>query len=91
MSTEVSVTVLLFARLRELAGVAELPLKVSSTSSRETLIVALEAACPAASGLAEALGAPNVRLAHNEALVTDGLPVLATGDRIAFLPPVTGG
>ena len=42
--------------------------------------------------LAEALRGPRIRLAHNGALVVDpaGL-VLADGDELAFLPPVSGG
>jgi len=43
-------------------------------------------------GLAMALAGPRVRIALNGALVADvaGL-VLAPGDELAFLPPVSGG
>lgn len=91
MSHEVGIKVLLFARLRELFGAAEVPVTVSAGCTLEELILALAAGQPNADGLVAALSAPNVRLAHNEALVAEALPTLAEGDRIAFLPPVTGG
>jgi len=40
--------------------------------------------------LAQALAGPKVRLALNGALVS-GVVVLAEGDELAFLPPVSGG
>ena len=40
--------------------------------------------------LGEALSAPSVRCAVNEAIVDREAPV-ADGDEIAFLPPVSGG
>lgn len=42
--------------------------------------------------LAQALRAPNVKLAVNGILLRDtDAPVLRDGDEIAFLPPVSGG
>ena len=39
-----------------------------------------------------ALDAPDVRVAINHRLIHDGeADVLATGDEVAFMPPVTGG
>ena len=90
MSAPVTVTVQLFARLRELAGASDVALAVPSPLSREALIEQLVAAL-AKDGLRTALQAPNVRLALNEELVGDELLTVAAGDRLAFLPPVTGG
>jgi molybdopterin synthase sulfur carrier subunit len=42
--------------------------------------------------LAEALRGPRIRLARNGALVADSAGLmLADGDELAFLPPVSGG
>ncbi|MBS0254973.1 MAG: MoaD/ThiS family protein [Proteobacteria bacterium] len=69
-------------RLEDLAGAAERPVAAGPLAD---LLAGLEPA------LAEALQARKVRLALNGTLVErDGL-VLAEGDELAFLPPVSGG
>lgn len=43
------------------------------------------------SGTRALLLAPRIRLALNQALLTDPPASLQAGDELAFLPPVTGG
>lgn len=83
------VRVVFFASLREAVGTEQLTLELAADSFdvlRAALIDELGEA-------ADALWADNVRLAHNQELhaqAADTL-VLADGDELAFLPPVTGG
>lgn len=71
-------------RLEDVAGGAER--EVPPAASLAALIAELEPA------LAEALRDPRIRVARNGELVADpGALVLAEGDEIAFLPPVSGG
>ncbi len=72
-------------RLAELAGAPELVLSAEEPLTLEAIIA----------GLQDALGAAvrdqKIKLALNGALVArDGL-VVAPGDELAFLPPVSGG
>jgi len=71
-------------RLRDAAGEAERI--VADAASLDNLLGMLEP------GLAAALADPRIRIARNGEIVAgrDGL-VLADGDEIAFLPPVSGG
>jgi molybdopterin converting factor subunit 1 len=81
----VRVTVQLFARLREIAGAGEWPCDVASNATVADVWRAIGAAHP---GLGEFTTA--ISAAVNE----DFAPMTATvrdGDRVAFLPPVSGG
>jgi molybdopterin converting factor small subunit len=86
--SEPVVRVRLFAALRERFGTDGLELCVRGTD-RAALSAALDAALGAGSG--PALFAPPNRVARNRELVEADELVLAAGDEIAFLPPVTGG
>jgi molybdopterin converting factor subunit 1 len=81
----VLVTVRLFARLRELAGTAELARDLPDGSTVEALWQALARDFPAMADYERA-----VSCAVNEeyARLTT---VLKQGDEVAFLPPVSGG
>ncbi len=82
-------TILLFARLREAAGIDRLQLPDPAAP------VALRAICQQLQAhdgrIAEALAAtPQLRAAINQRMV--GMEALVqAGDEIAFFPPVTGG
>ena len=83
----VRVTVRFFASLRESAGRDSLTLTLSRASLagvKARLAERLSAAQFAA------ISAEGVRIAVNQA-IAQGDVALATGDEIAFLPPVTGG
>ncbi|HZU64705.1 MAG TPA: MoaD/ThiS family protein [Novosphingobium sp.] len=69
-------------RLADLAGVGEQAVLPGPLAD------VLAGLAPA---LAEALLAPRIRLALNGALVAPVGLVLAEGDELAFLPPVSGG
>ncbi|MEM9620411.1 MAG: MoaD/ThiS family protein [Pseudomonadota bacterium] len=84
--SDVGVTVKFFASLREVVGVPEMQISASSLCQLKTH---LKTQLPAPV-LSELL-APNVRVAVNQALIEDDDLVLADGDEVAFLPPVTGG
>lgn len=79
------VTVQMFARLRELAGSAEVACEVpaGATVGDVWQAVAAEHAALTAYGAA-------VSCAVNEEFARMTTPV-ANGDRVAFLPPVSGG
>lgn len=84
-----TVQILFFASLREAVGRADLRLDITEgdyTAMREALINQL-------GGATDPLWEPNVRVAHNQQLLADpeATLVLADGDEVAFLPPVTGG
>jgi sulfur-carrier protein len=86
--TSMKVTVRFFASLREAAGTDCVALDVAAGARFEDLLRLLEVRL--APGAIDALRAEHVRLAVNQELVA--LPiVLADGDELAFLPPVTGG
>jgi len=84
----VNVEVRFFASLRESAGIGALRLELPPGAGFDALMNALETRLSA--DAVAALKAGNVRLAHNQDLVTPPV-VLADGDEVAFLPPVTGG
>ncbi len=79
------VTVRLFARLRELAGVSELRQELPDGAVARTAWESLVSACPA---LAEY--EPAISCAVNEEYARLTTP-LKNGDEVAFLPPVSGG
>lgn len=80
-----TITVLYFAAVRELAGVDEERFALADGASVADLARALEAHRPA---LAGRLGA--VRFARNEVFATPAERV-EDGDVVALIPPVAGG
>ncbi|MEQ8860158.1 MAG: MoaD/ThiS family protein [Pseudomonadales bacterium] len=83
-----NVEVRFFASLREAAGVGSMRLALPEAAGFDALLEALAAQLPAQA--VAALRAENVRLARNQELLQPPF-VLADGDELAFLPPVTGG
>jgi molybdopterin converting factor subunit 1 len=81
----VHVTVLLFARLRELTGSSELRRDVPEGSTALDVWNGLAADFPALTGYTKAIS-----VAVNEEYARLGTSV-RDGDAIAFLPPVSGG
>ena len=78
-----AVTLVFLGRLEDLAGGPERQVPVGALAA---VIAGLEP------NLAEAVSAPRIRVAVNGALVVAGKSlVLAEGDEVAFLPPVSGG
>jgi MoaE-MoaD fusion protein len=79
------ITILLFARLRDLVGAAQVVRDVPAGASVETAWESLAAEFPAAAPYRVSLSAAvNARYAKFAA-------PLADGDEVAFLPPVSGG
>jgi len=80
-----SVTVLAFARLRELLGFSQRPIDLSPDATVGALWDALL-------GMAPAIGdfRATTRIAQNGAVVGEDA-ALHEGDEIALLPPVSGG
>ena len=79
------VTVRLFARLRDIAGAAELPREVSAGATIATVWRELSGEFPGLSAYERSMSsALNADYARMDAEVHDG-------DEIAFLPPVSGG
>ena len=86
-ATQVRVQVRFFASLRESMDIDAIELKLDDASLagvRSELATLLDAA------QREALNAPGVQVAVNQAIV-QGEAGLEPGDEVAFLPPVTGG
>lgn len=79
-----SLKLLFLGRLEDASGRAERD--VAPAATLDALLDSLEPE------LADILRGPRIRLALNGTLVTDGQElVLADGDELAFLPPVSGG
>lgn len=76
--------VLLFGPLRDLAGWRERELAAGSLVELRAVLRAEDAR------LAEALAAPGVQVALDQAIVR-GDAALAPGAEVAFLPPMSGG
>ncbi len=73
-------------RLEDLAGVGEMLVPLDGGQTLSGVLAGLPG------DLAAALQGPKVKLAQNGALLPPGAePVLADGDELAFLPPVSGG
>lgn len=71
-------------RLEDVAGADEITLPLAAPTPLDAVVAQLPAA------LARALGDPRIRVAVNGALVA-GPALIAPGDELAFLPPVSGG
>jgi molybdopterin converting factor subunit 1 len=81
----VRVTVRLFARLRDIAGAAELPRDVDPGATIGTVWQQLVREFPDLVGYERSIStAVNADYAHMDHAVHDG-------DEVAFLPPVSGG
>ncbi len=76
--------VLLFGPLRDLAGWRERELDAASLAELRARLCAEEPA------LGEALAAPGVQVALNQAIVRGDATLPATAE-VAFLPPMSGG
>jgi molybdopterin synthase sulfur carrier subunit len=81
----VNVRVLLFASLREAAGMGELSLTLDSDSRSGAVLTELARRMPERSGLLE-----RCALAVNEEYTSTDLS-LHDGDIVAVIPPVSGG
>lgn len=75
--------VLLFGRLSDIAGWRSREVEAGS-------IAALRALLSEDEGLAQALAAPGVQVALDQAIVR-GDAALSRGSEVAFLPPMSGG
>jgi molybdopterin converting factor subunit 1 len=79
------VTVVCFARLRDLAGVREWPCELPAGSTVRSAWNALTAHAPAVDAMRATMScAVNAEFATMDAPIKDG-------DEVAFLPPVSGG
>lgn len=76
--------VLLFGRLSDLAGWREREIEAPAIAALRALLAAEDA------GLGEALSAPGVQVALDQAIVR-GDRALAPRSEVAFLPPMSGG
>lgn len=79
------VDVRLFAVARQRAGRPSLSVEVDAPASVAVLKRALERACPEISPLL-----PHVKVAVNNEYADDD-HVIASGDEVAIIPPVSGG
>lgn len=85
MSEQISVKLLFFGQLKDIAGGAELAREVPSGSTTESLFEQVAGEYPRLGALRG-----SVVLARNAVFVQSAEP-LVDGDEIAFLPPVSGG
>ena len=81
------IRVLFFAGLREKLGCAELELNAGSC---ETLADLRQRLRQRGEDWRNALGDPSLQMARNRQVAAD-TAAIASGDEIAFFPPVTGG
>jgi molybdopterin converting factor subunit 1 len=81
----VLVTIRLFARLREIAGAAELERELEAPATAASAWAALTADLPGLTAFGD-----TVSCAVNEEYARLTTP-LHDGDEVAFLPPVSGG
>ena len=81
-----TIKLVFLGRLEDLAGAGEMLLPLDEPQALPAILAGLPA------DLAAALQGPKVKLALTGALLPPGAePVLADGDELAFLPPVSGG
>lgn len=80
----VRITALLFAQYRSDAGTDALELELPAGATVRTAARAVEAALDGTVTLRGAMAAVNERYGRPDSVLTDG-------DRVAFLPPVSGG
>ena len=79
------ITVLLFARLRDIAGTANLDRKLPDGATARILWKTLAQDFPEFNSYSKAIStAVNEEYAHMDSELSDG-------DQVAFLPPVSGG
>jgi molybdopterin synthase catalytic subunit len=83
-SATLAVPVRLFARYAELLGAERVTVEVPAPATVAALLECLRAAYPAAALPARPLVAVNLRQVPLDAL-------LASGDEVALLPPLSGG
>lgn len=76
---------LFLGRLEDIAGAPACDLVLAGPTPLAQVLATL------APDLAEILAGPRIRLALNGQLVATAGLVLADGDELAFLPPVSGG
>src|SRR6185369_14162129 len=84
-SHEISVTALLFGQAREWAGASSLDINLAAPATVGSAFSLLKSLCPKLGELERSL-----LFAVNEEYATPSHP-LADGDRLAVLPPVSGG
>lgn len=75
--------VLLFGRLSDIAGWRSREMEATSVSALRILLAEDE-------GLAEALAAPGIQVALDQAIIR-GDAILTSESEVAFLPPMSGG
>ena len=85
MNSAIKITVLLFGQAREVAGAASLELEVAQPATVASAFAALAAAHPRLAAMGRSL-----LFAINEEYAGREQP-LSDGDRLAVLPPVSGG
>jgi molybdopterin synthase sulfur carrier subunit len=83
----ISITVRFFGSLRDATGLGECSLRLEAGTLEALMQTLSDRFGEAAS---QKLRDPRVRLAVNQSL-QEMLPILASGDEVAFMPPVTGG
>jgi molybdopterin converting factor subunit 1 len=81
----VCIRVLFFGRLKEVAGLAEESIELSSGSDIEALFAVYAARRPQLRQYR-----PSVVASRNQEFASWSTPLLS-GDEVAFLPPVSGG
>ena len=87
MSDQVSITVLLFAKARELVGSSSVSLSSPASTNYQQLVSTLVAAQPVLARLGHTFV-----LSLNEVYIdTDQEIVLRQGDEVAVIPPISGG
>ena len=79
------VTVLYFARCREITEISEEKVEFPDFVTEEQILVHLEALHPGIGGMKGRL-----TVAHNQSYMTAGVK-LSENDEIALIPPVSGG
>lgn len=82
------VNVRFFASLKESTGTGGCAIELPAGADFDALCAAI--AKRLGESALTALQAPSVRVAHNQSFATPPF-MLADGDEIAFMPPVTGG